>query len=134
LEAADYRLSVRELRAAPPVRSIPAVVLTSDKCFEFVPGAGGAKATCQAWRAAHDHLATLLGAKHITDTNSGHFIQGEQPQLVIDAIRQVVDTVRNQREQRHWGCRDLMNGLDGRQQEVGQDLGAQHSTLYSTSY
>jgi hypothetical protein len=45
LEAADYRLSVRELRAAPPVRSIPAVVLTSDKCFEFVPGAGGAKAT-----------------------------------------------------------------------------------------
>jgi hypothetical protein len=27
-----------------------------------------------------------------------------------------------------------MNGLDGRQQEVGQDLGAQHSTLYSTSY
>jgi pimeloyl-ACP methyl ester carboxylesterase len=103
LEAADYRLSVRELRAAPPVRSIPAVVLTSDKCFEFVPGAGGAKATCQAWRAAHDHLATLLGAKHITDTNSGHFIQGEQPQLVIDAIRQVVDTVRNQRESRGTG-------------------------------
>jgi pimeloyl-ACP methyl ester carboxylesterase len=85
------------------VRSIPAVVLTSDKCFEFVPGAGGAKATCQAWRAAQDQLAELLNAKHITDTNSGHFIQGEQPQLVIDAIRQVVDTVRNQRESRGTG-------------------------------
>jgi pimeloyl-ACP methyl ester carboxylesterase len=103
LEGADYRPSVRALRAAPPVRSIPAVALTSDKCFEFVPGAGGAKATCQAWRAAQDQLAELLNAKHITDTNSGHFIQGEQPQLVIDAIRQVVDTVRNQRESRGTG-------------------------------
>jgi pimeloyl-ACP methyl ester carboxylesterase len=103
LEAADYQPSVRELSAAPQVRSIPAVVLTSDKCFEFVPGAGGAKATCSAWRAAQDQLATLLDAKHITDTNSGHFIQGEQPQLVIDAIRQVVDTVRNQRESRGTG-------------------------------
>jgi pimeloyl-ACP methyl ester carboxylesterase len=94
LEAADYQPSVRALRAAPPVRSIPAVALTSDKCFEFVPGAGGAKATCQAWRAAQDQLAELLNAKHITDTNSGHFIQGEQPQLVIDAIREVVFEVR----------------------------------------
>jgi pimeloyl-ACP methyl ester carboxylesterase len=103
LEAADYQPSVRALRAAPPVGEIPAVVLTSDKCFEFVPGAGGAKATCSAWRAAQDQLATLLDAKHITDTNGGHFIQGEQPQLVIDAIRQVVDTVRNQRESRGAG-------------------------------
>lgn len=29
-----------------------------------------------------------------TDTNSGHFIAGEQPQLVIDAICQVVDADR----------------------------------------
>jgi pimeloyl-ACP methyl ester carboxylesterase len=89
-------LCVRALRAAPPVGEIPVVVLTSDKCFEFVPGAGGAKATCPAWRAAQDRLATLLNAKHITDTNSGHFIQGEQPQLVTAEIRQAVDTVRNQ--------------------------------------
>jgi hypothetical protein len=30
-------------------------------------------------------------AEHITETNSGHDIHNEQPQLVIDAIRQVVD-------------------------------------------
>jgi hypothetical protein len=30
-------------------------------------------------------------AKHITNTNSGHEIHKEQPQLVIDAIRQVVE-------------------------------------------
>jgi pimeloyl-ACP methyl ester carboxylesterase len=95
LEAANYRPTVRELRAAPPVRGIPAVVLTSDKCFEFVPGAGGAAATCEAWGAAQDRLATLLNARHITDTNSSHFIAGEQPQLVTDAVRQVVDAVRD---------------------------------------
>jgi hypothetical protein len=37
------------------------------------------EATCSAWLAAQDQLATVLGARHITDTNSGHFIQGEHP-------------------------------------------------------
>jgi len=34
-------------------------------------------------------------AKHITNRNSGHEIHKEQPQLVIDAIREVVDAVRS---------------------------------------
>jgi hypothetical protein len=37
--------------------------------------------------------------KHITNTNSGHEIHKEQPQLVIDAIREVVDAVRSGRRQ-----------------------------------
>ena len=40
LEAADYQSSVEALRAAPPVGAIPAVVLTSDKPFDSVPGRG----------------------------------------------------------------------------------------------
>ena len=92
LEAADYESSVDALRAAPPVGAIPAVVLTSDKPFDF--GAGGEE-TWPAWLAAQDRLATLLGAKHITDTNSGHYIAGEQPKLVVDSIHQVVEAVRN---------------------------------------
>jgi pimeloyl-ACP methyl ester carboxylesterase len=88
LEVADYEPSVAALRAAPPVRAIPAVVLTSEKPFDF--GVGGA-ATWPAWQAAQDRVAMLLNARHITRTNSGHFIQGEQPQLVIKEIRQVVE-------------------------------------------
>jgi hypothetical protein len=34
-------------------------------------------------------------AKHITSTNSGHEIHKEQPELVTDAIRKVVEAVRN---------------------------------------
>ncbi len=71
LEAADYQPSVRALRAAPPVGEIPAVVLTAEKCWLTFPGedAAEAKATCSAWLAAQDQLATLLDAKHISDTN-----------------------------------------------------------------
>jgi pimeloyl-ACP methyl ester carboxylesterase len=92
LEAADYESSVEALRAAPPVGAIPAVVLTSDKPFDFGAGEDG---TWPAWLAAQERLAKLLGAKHINDTNSGHYIAGEQPQLVIDAIRQVIEAARN---------------------------------------
>ena len=94
LEAADYESSVEALRAAPPVGAILAVVLISDKPFDFGVGEG----TWPAWLAAQDRLATLLSAEHITDTNSGHYIAGEQPQLVIDAIRQVVDAERDNAE------------------------------------
>ena len=95
LEAADYRPSVRALRAAPPVGEIPTVVLTSDKCFAFVPG-WDAKATCSACWEAQDLLAAHLDAKHITDTDSGHFIQGENPKLVVASVRKVVGTARKE--------------------------------------
>ena len=43
-----------------------------------------------------DALATLApNAKHIIATKSGHYIQGQEPQLVTDAIKQVVEAVRN---------------------------------------
>jgi pimeloyl-ACP methyl ester carboxylesterase len=90
LEVPDYGSSVPALRAAPPVRGIPSVVLSSDKCFELLPGFD-AKATCQAWREAQDLLAAHLDAEHITDTHSAHFIQGENPELVIDSVREVVE-------------------------------------------
>jgi len=67
-------------------------VLTSDKRFDF--GAGGVE-TWPAWRTAQDRLAKVLNAKHVSDTNSGHAIQMEQPQLVIDAIREVIEAVRS---------------------------------------
>jgi len=90
-EAADYVGSLEELRPSPPAPDVPTVVLTSDHQFDF--GAGGPE-TWPAWLRAQDQLARLLGATHITDTNSGHFIQGEQPHLVIDAIREIVDAAR----------------------------------------
>jgi hypothetical protein len=53
--------------------------------------------TDAAQKKAQEQLANLVpNAKHITNTNSGQEIHKEQPQLVIDAIRQVVEAVRSQ--------------------------------------
>jgi pimeloyl-ACP methyl ester carboxylesterase len=92
LEAPDHARTLDLLHGTPEVHPMPIVVLTSDKRFDF--GAGGPE-TWEAWQSAHDRLAKLLKAKQITDTNSGHVIQMEQPQLVVDAIRQVVEAVRS---------------------------------------
>ena len=52
--------------------------------------------TDAAQKKAQERLAKLvLNEKHITNTNSGHEIHKEQPQLVIDAIREVVEAVRS---------------------------------------
>jgi pimeloyl-ACP methyl ester carboxylesterase len=91
LEAPDHAGTLGLLHGSPRVPGIPVVVVTSDKRFDF--GAGGPE-TWPAWLTAQDRLAKILNAKHVSDTNSGHAIQMEQPRRVIDAIRGVVDAVR----------------------------------------
>jgi hypothetical protein len=52
--------------------------------------------TDSAHKEAQERLARLVPqAKHITNTNSGHDIHKEQPQLVIDSIREVVEAVHS---------------------------------------
>ena len=91
LEAPDHARTLDLLHGSPRIPTIPVVVLTSDKRFDF--GAGGPE-TWVAWRSAHDRLAKLLNAKHVSDTNSGHAIQMEQPRLVIESIRGIVEAAR----------------------------------------
>jgi pimeloyl-ACP methyl ester carboxylesterase len=92
LETPSYEPSVEALAAAP-VPSVPAVVLTAEKPWDLNVGNDGS--TWPAWLEAQDLLAAQLGAEHVTNTNSGHAIGVEQPALVVDAIRTVVDTARN---------------------------------------
>jgi pimeloyl-ACP methyl ester carboxylesterase len=50
-----------------------------------------------AWTAAQARLATLVpDARYVLAAESGHYIQLDQPELVIDAIRDVVAAVRAQ--------------------------------------
>jgi hypothetical protein len=88
---------------------MPLVVLSADRPWgPQIPSmiASGALAanvppnfgyiTDAAQKQAQEKLAQLVpNAKHITETNSGHEIHKEQPQLVVDSIRQVVDAVRS---------------------------------------
>lgn len=93
-EVPDYTASVAEFRAAAPLgASVPAVVLTSDHPWDLKVGTTGS--TWPAWLAAQRRLADELHARHVTRTDSGHGIAVEQPRLVSDAIREVVDQGRN---------------------------------------
>jgi pimeloyl-ACP methyl ester carboxylesterase len=61
-----------------------------------VPASFSIGAFERAWREAQTELAALLpDARHKIATESDHYIQLEQPSLVIDAVRQVVDAVRD---------------------------------------
>ena len=93
LEAPDYESSVEEIRAAPALpHLLLAAVLTADKPWDLQVGNSGS--TWPAWLAAQDRLAGDLHAWHITDTDSGHGINVEQPQQVSNAIREVVVLAR----------------------------------------
>jgi pimeloyl-ACP methyl ester carboxylesterase len=88
-----------KIDAAPPLRELPVVVLSADKPWqppsaqkETDPVAG---VTFADWKRSEELLARSLNAKFVTNTNSGHHIYLYSPQLVVDAIREVVDAVRS---------------------------------------
>ena len=86
--------------AAQPIRPIPLFVLTQGQPFDLGPWqplpVDFPAALNRAWHTGQDALATLApNAKHTVATKSSHYIQIQEPQLVIDAIKQVVEAVRN---------------------------------------
>ena len=109
LERIDPDRSFDQMRAAPRLRPIKLTVLSADRPWgPHVPSmikAGTLPAnvppdfgyvTDAAQKTAQERLAELVpNAKHITNTNSGHEIHKEQPRLVIDSIREIVDAARN---------------------------------------
>jgi pimeloyl-ACP methyl ester carboxylesterase len=113
LEQIEVDESLDQVAGAPPISQMPLVVFSADRPWgPQIPAmiASGALpadtppdfgyVTDEAQRKAHAKLAKLvLNAEHITKTDSGHEIHKEQPLLVIDAIRDVVDAVRAGRPQ-----------------------------------
>ena len=108
IEQLEPDASFDQIIAAPPMRPMPLVVLSADHPWgPLVPGfiADGllppdippdfGYVTDRAAKQAQARLAASVpGARHVTDTDSGHEIHKDQPQLVIDSIRAVVDAVR----------------------------------------
>ncbi len=89
---------MRQAQADTPLRRMPLVVLshslTDPNPFGFPPDFPIA-ALNRAFNASQNELAALVpGARHVIAAKSGHYIQLEQPKLVIDAIRSVVKKAR----------------------------------------
>jgi pimeloyl-ACP methyl ester carboxylesterase len=97
LETVDPGPASDAMRRARPLRRIPAIVLSKGRPFElgpdFPPDLAGALNA--AWAAAQDELAARVHAiRHIVVSESAHYIQLEQPRVVIQTVRQVVQAVR----------------------------------------
>jgi pimeloyl-ACP methyl ester carboxylesterase len=102
-ERLDIFASAAQLQQATRARAlrpIPLVVLARGRPLEGSPPAEVvlpevAARLEPAWAAAQARLAALVpDARYVLAAESGHFIQLDQPELVIDAIRDVVAAVR----------------------------------------
>jgi pimeloyl-ACP methyl ester carboxylesterase len=81
-----------------PFGSLPTLVLSAGRdSFEDEKEASAAEQRAQHDRGQAD-LATLsTNSRHVVATNSGHHIHLDEPDLVVEAIRQVVDAARTRR-------------------------------------
>jgi pimeloyl-ACP methyl ester carboxylesterase len=105
VERIDINASADEMEraaAAQPLWPLPLVVLSAGHTGEMTPEQAAAlppgypEALMTALKANAAFVGTLLpDARVVRVADSGHYIQGEHPELVIDAIRQVVDAVRD---------------------------------------
>lgn len=97
-EPIDVLTSVDQIetaQAAAALPAVPAVVLTHGGDFPF-PADFPVDEIERIWRSGQEQLAGLIaGTPLIVAAESSHYIQLDRPDLVIAAIREVVDAVRD---------------------------------------
>ena len=80
---------MKDTRKKDTLRSIPIIVLTADH-----KGQESSVITEETWRNYQRDLATLSNySKHIIVEDCGHYIQKDKPQVVIDAIKEMINGV-----------------------------------------
>jgi pimeloyl-ACP methyl ester carboxylesterase len=89
--------ALRRMQKIRPLRLMPLIVLSRGVPVALPPSvpAGFSPALEGAWRIQQASLIKLEpGARHIIAMRSKHYIMLDQPALVIDAIRDVVEAIR----------------------------------------
>jgi pimeloyl-ACP methyl ester carboxylesterase len=89
---------MRQAAASTPLGPMPLAVLARARPFELTEEAEGftSQALESVLRAANEDMATLVpNARFFVAKDSGHDIHQDQPELVTEAIRQVVMGVRS---------------------------------------
>ncbi len=99
LEWMSIAESEAEVRTAAPLPQVPLIVLTHglpDPRFEPFLSAEELQAEEDLWRELQTDLAhSVPDGQQIIATQSGHYIQRDQPGVVVDAIDTVVEEARD---------------------------------------
>jgi pimeloyl-ACP methyl ester carboxylesterase len=92
-EAADIRASEEQVRAAGKLPDVPLVVISAHP--DAAPPGFSIEQTDCIWLRLHEELARLSeqGSQVIAE-GSGHMVMLDRPDLVVEAIRQVVERAR----------------------------------------
>lgn len=89
----DARGSViAEMKDAWPLPNVPVILITSARNDESLAKGVSAEALRVLIDAREKWLKRVPGAKHIVAQKSGHNIPFDEPELIVDAIRQVIKT------------------------------------------
>ena len=82
----DYPASEQQLQSAPPLRrDLPLTVISRGKPTDVAP----------VWSALQADLLGLSdNSRHIIAANSGHGIQFDEPEVVLSAMRDILDNAR----------------------------------------
>lgn len=97
-EAVAWGASLAQVLAAGPLGERPLVVVSAGKPGDFAPDFPADLAveiTALVRECQRDLVRLSPKGKHLVAEASGHFVQLDQPELVVDAVRTVVEAVRN---------------------------------------
>ena len=108
IEWFGHQGNLEEVRAADPLKPMPLIVFSSDEPYDVLPyvedgtlplkpkeAEAFGKLLFQAVLDARaDLVSQVSGARHITNTHSGHYIHQERPKLVINSVRKVIEAAR----------------------------------------
>jgi pimeloyl-ACP methyl ester carboxylesterase len=98
-EQIDMETSLAQTQAAlhaAPLHPMPLFVLTHGRVDQPDADPRINEADERLWQTLQDELAALVpNSKHVIAKRSGHIIQQDQPELVVDAVRDVVEAVHD---------------------------------------
>lgn len=107
--AAEIRETMRiqdagSVEGLQPLPDIPLAVLTSMKADSNARYVYATREGHQVWRALHEEwFRRSTNAEHVVTTRSGHDIQADEPSLVVDAIRFVLERAKAAAASMHRG-------------------------------
>lgn len=101
----ENQTNLEQELASPPFEQLPLIVLSSTEPFGLaaadvlnLPPEEARAFLDKIFQAVLDARAEFVGevpgSTYITDTDSGHYIHQEHPNLISDAVREVVEAVR----------------------------------------